>query len=142
MSSRAPIVPEKVVLRFEDIAQRLRDLDLPDVDVVVGIGSGGTVPASLVAFHLQRPLRVLSINYRDDDNRSRRDEPEVLEPFRLTPPGQRVLLVDDVSVSGATLRIAARALAGHEITTLVFKGKGDHVLLPEVGSCVVWPWKP
>jgi hypothetical protein len=32
-------------------------------------------------------------------------------------------------------------LAGHEVTTLVMKGKADYVLFPEVRTCVQWPWK-
>jgi len=129
------------VLDFRDITRRLKALELGGFDIVVGIGSGGIVPASLVAFHLNLPLRLLSINFRDQENRPQRPAPELQASFDPPPPGSRVLLVDDVSVSGATMAEAKRLLSGLEVTTLVFKGRGDHVLLPEVGQCVVWPWK-
>lgn len=136
----------KVALEFPDIARRLQTLTLPEVDLVVGIATGGMVPASLVAYELACSLKVLAINYRDEANRPRREVPELLEPFALpgTLPGDalRILLVDDVSVSGKTLELAKRVLTGHEVTTLVFKGKGDLVVLPEVRSCVAWPWQP
>ena len=129
----------KVSLAFDEIAARLAALDLPDVDLVVGIASGGTVPAGLAAYRLGVPLTLLTINYRDRDNRPRRPTPELLADAPL-PTGRRVLLVDDVSVSGATLDLAKALLAGNEVTTLVLKGRGDHVAFPDVGSCVVWPW--
>jgi hypoxanthine phosphoribosyltransferase len=129
----------KVPIAFDEVVARLAAFDLPPVDLVVGVASGGTVPAGLVAYRLGVPLALLRINYRDGDNRPQRPRPELLSPAPL-PTGRRVLLVDDVSVSGATLDFAKSLLAGNEITTLVLKGRGDHVAFPEVGSCVVWPW--
>ena len=143
---------DKIALSFPDITRRLKALTLPEVDLVVGVATGGTVPASLVAYELARPLRMLAINYRDEDNQPRREAPTLLEPFTLPsdtlppnilpPDPLRILLVDDVSVSGKTLAVAKRVLHGHTLTTLVFKGKGDLVVLPEVASCVIWPWQP
>lgn len=131
----------KVTLTFSEISERLHAADPPDVDVVVGIARGGLVPASLVAHQLRVPLSMMRVNYRDDDNRPRAAEPKLLLPPDLDLGGQRVLLVDDVSVSGATLRFAARFLEGAAyVTTLTLKGKADVVLFPEVRSCVNWPW--
>lgn len=129
----------KVVLDFDEIAARLAALDVPEVDLVVGVATGGTVPAGLLAYRLGVPLTLLRINYRDPDNRPQRPRPELLSPAPL-PSGRRVLLVDDVSVSGATLDVAKALLVANEVTTLVLKGRGDLVAFPEVGSCVVWPW--
>ena len=126
-------------LAFDEIAARLAALDLPAVDLVVGIASGGTVPAGLAAYRLGVPLTLLRINYRDLDNAPQRPKPELLFPADL-PTGRRVLLVDDVSVTGATLDLAKGLLAGNEIATLVLKGRGDFVAFPDVGTCVVWPW--
>jgi uncharacterized protein len=129
----------KVALGFDEIAARLAAFDLPEVDLVVGVARGGTVPAGLLAYRLGVPLTLVRINYRDPDHRPQRPRPELLSPAPL-PTGRRVLLVDDVSVSGATLDVAKALLAGNDVTTLVLKGRGDHVVFPEVGSCVVWPW--
>ena len=53
----------------------------------------------------------------------------------------RILLVDDVSVSGQTLQAARELLMDYEVTTFVLKSKADLVAFPEIGECVVWPWK-
>ena len=132
----------KVALDFLTIRQRLRECALPDVDRVVGIGSGGVVPAALTAFQLARPLSILPINFRAADNRPRYEKPQVLGEIDLPPGEQRLLLVDDVSVSGRTLALAKEILAGHQVTTLVMKGQADIVLFPEIGECVRWPWHP
>ncbi len=131
----------KVMLDFTDIVARLKEQTLPDVDSVVGIATGGTVPASLVAYKLNKPLVLLHINFRAEDNSTRYDQPQLLAiPPELTS-GQHILLVDDVSVTGKTLDFAKSQLGEQCITTLVMKGKGDFVLFPEVASCVKWPWK-
>lgn len=126
-------------LAFEEIAARIAALPLPEVDLVVGVASGGTVPAALAAFRLGVPLATIVLNYRDPANRPQRPRPEALVPPAL-PPGRRVLLVDDVSVSGATLEVARALLADRDVVTLVMKGKGDLVAFPEVATCVAWPW--
>ena len=100
----------KVVLDFADIAARLKTATLPDVDLVVGVATGGVVPASLVAYELMRPLSLISVNYRAEDNTPRRPRPELLEPFELASPRRCVLLVDDVSVAGQPLHAAKHAL--------------------------------
>jgi len=131
---------DKVSLDFKEITQRLKRLELPDVDLVVGIGSGGIVPASLAAYKLDRPLVVFHINYRDSENTPLYPSPQLLAPVELNDV-RRVLLVDDVSVSGKTMDFARGLLGEREVYTLVLKGQADYVLFPEVGACVNWPWK-
>jgi hypothetical protein len=46
-----------------------------------------------------------------------------------------------VSVTGKTLAFARTLLPGHDIRTLVLKGRGDYVVFPEIALCVDWPWK-
>jgi uncharacterized protein len=130
----------KIPLEFAEISRRLRELQLPNVDAVIGISRGGVVPASLVAHQLGVPLHVLRVNYRDDDNKPRSSAPRLLEAFNFDFAGSRLLVVDDVSVTGATLNAARDVLIGSSIITLVCKGKADFVLFPEVASCVIWPW--
>lgn len=131
----------KVRLEFHTISARLRELKLPEVDVVVGIARGGIVPACMVAHQLGVPLVLLHLNYRDDHNRPRHPQPQLLRPTEFDPTGKRVLLVDDVSVTGATLQAAQTYLKGATVTTLTLKGKADLVLFPEIRECVDWPWR-
>ena len=132
-----------VPLSFLEIIGRLRAMELPSTDLVIGIGSGGVVPAALVASQLGAELRVITLNYRDEENIPRYQDPLVTGmPADLDLEGKRILLVDDVSVSGKTINTALQLLKGHQVKTLTMKGKADFVLFPEIKECVRWPWKP
>lgn len=136
---------DKVDLTFSRIAERIRTVPLPPreaVDAVVAIARGGTVPGALIAYRLERPLRLLRLTYRDDANAPAHARPEALSDVPDVR-GQRIVLVDDVSVSGATLRRAGELLGAASTTTVAFKGRpdaADVVLFPDVPRCVRWPW--
>ncbi|MGD9021480.1 MAG: phosphoribosyltransferase, partial [Lysobacterales bacterium] len=124
-----------------EITSRMKAMEFPAADAVVGIQTGGRIPAALLSFHLGLPLYMLPINFRDDDNNPRYEEPRVLGKYKDLPPSaSRVLLVDDVSVSGKTMAKARELLPGFEVTTFVMKGRADLVLFPEIKPCVNWPW--
>ena len=127
-------------LDFAVISAALKQVSLPAIDQVVGIATGGIVPASLLAHQLGRPLHLLQINYRDADNAPRHPAPVLLSGLSL-PLNGTILLVDDVSVSGQTLALARELLKGHDIITLVLKGRADYVLFPDISECVHWPWQ-
>lgn len=131
---------DKISLTFTQIVERIRGIEFPAVDAVVGIANGGTVPACLVAFHLNRPLELLQISYRDPQNRPQYPNPQLLEKPPDSHSGKHVLLVDDVSVSGKTLAFARAQLNAQQVTTFVLKGTADLVAFPEITPCVHWPW--
>lgn len=131
-----------VPVSFTEISNRLRSMSLPDTDLVIGIGSGGIVPASLVAFHLDCELQIITLNYRDETNTPRYENPVILNmPEMPSLKDKRILLVDDVSVSGKTLKEALLHFQGLQIKTLTLKGNADYVIFPEIKDCVQWPWK-
>jgi hypoxanthine phosphoribosyltransferase len=130
-----------VPLSFKEISLRLKQMELPEIDVVIGIGSGGIPPATFVAFHLNAELLVMTLNYRDEKNNPRFDEPKVLFQPEWNLQGKKILLVDDVSVSGKTMETARNQLKEYDVKTLAMKGKADFVLFPEIKDCVKWPWK-
>ncbi len=132
---------DKVTLDFTTISRALKAFPLPDVDHIVGIATGGIVPASLIAHQLNRPLSLIEINYRARDNSPRYPRPVLLSWQPLPVGEQRVLLVDEVSVSGKTMEFAKTFLTDHEVITFALKGKADYVLFPDIESCVNWPWK-
>lgn len=130
-------------LSFHDIARRLEAWRFPErIDGVIGIASGGVVPAALVAQRLGVELKVIALNYRDEANEPRYAEPKLLAPVPVLPGWKRVLLVDDVYVSGKSWH-AARALLPAELEVLPFvmKGKTEFALIRDVDGCVQWPWK-
>ena len=131
----------KVDLSFQEIADAIRAVVLPPFDLVVGVGRGGVVPASLLAFHHNTDLAVVHFNYRDDDNQPRYEAPVLQAPPALPDDIRTMLLVDDVSVTGKTLNAARQLFDGYDVTTLVLKGRADYVLFPDIRSCVNWPWK-
>jgi uncharacterized protein len=131
-------------LALTDISRRLRAFPFPSgIDGVVGIASGGVVPAALVAHHLGVELRVIALNYRDDANVPRHEAPRLLGPAPDVAGWRRILLVDDVWVSGATWQAARAALPVElEVLPWVIKGRVDFALIRDVEGCVQWPWKP
>lgn len=126
---------------FPELIRRLAALQLPPVDLVVGISRGGVIPAALAAQRLSCDLRVMAVRFRDDAHRPERAAPLVTPPA-FDVAGRRVLLVDDVARTGATLRAAAAALAAAAaVRTLVVAGRADYALF-RVDSCIAWPWQP
>ncbi len=130
-----------VYLSMVEIVSRLQKIDLPEIDLIVGIASGGIVPASLLAYKLQKPMQLIHINYRDAHNNPKFAQPQLLENFQLEQAKQRILIVDDVSVTGSTLYFVKDLLKNQQVWTFTMKGKADYVLFPEISSCVNWPWK-
>ena len=130
-------------LAFEDIVARLRAWSFPAaIDGVVGIASGGTVPAALVAQHLGVGLRLIALNFRDEANEPRFAEPRLLAPVPDLGGWRRILLVDDVYVSGSSWRAArARLPSELDVQPFVLKGKVDFALIQDLDGCVAWPWK-
>ena len=125
------------------IAARMAAWKFPaGIDGVVGIASGGVVPAALVAQRLGVGLKVIAMNYRDEANEPRFAAPKLLSEVPDLGTWRRVLLVDDVYVSGKSWHAARAALlATVEVLPFVLKGKVDFALIQDVDGCVQWPWK-
>jgi adenine/guanine phosphoribosyltransferase-like PRPP-binding protein len=129
-------------LSFKDIVDRLARWEFPgDIDGVVGIARGGVVPSALVAQRLGRELKLIAFNYRDDAHEPRLAAPKLLSAVPDLGAWKRVLLVDDVYVSGRSWH-AARALLPPEVEVLPFvlKGRVEFALIRDVDGCVHWPW--
>lgn len=134
---------QKPLLPFPTIAERIKQTPFPpEARQVVGILHGGTVPAALVAWHVGLPLDYLHLHFRKADNEPEHDLPRLLSRVPPVQPGRPILLVDDVSVSGATFRQAAACFPENPIITVALKGRADLVLFPEIQGCVRWPWHP
>ena len=125
-----------VDISFVDIRNALNKFVLPDVDCVIGIAEGGLVPAILAAFKLGCELKTIKINLRDENK-----NPKILQSLKEEIRNKKILLVDDVSVTGKTLEAAKSLFPNNTITTFAMKGKADLVLFPEIKECVNWPWK-
>ncbi|MGE5365051.1 MAG: phosphoribosyltransferase [Bacteroidota bacterium] len=131
-----------VDISYLEIAEAIRKFSFPEIDLVVGIAEGGLVPAALAAYRTGVELRAIKINYRDENNTPRYEEPQLFSPVPSDLNGRTILLVDDVSVTGKTLDRAKALLPGCKIITFALKGKADLVLFKGIKDCVNWPWKP
>ncbi len=131
----------RVALSMDDIMGRLQSFSFPEVDLVVGITSGATFPAKKIADMLNLPVRYIQINFRLPDNTPKYENPQLIKMDTIPSHYTRLLLVDDVSVSGKTLKCAVENLQNFTVYTFVLKGKADYVLFPEINTCVDWPWK-
>jgi len=132
---------DRVALSMDEIMDRLQSFSFPEVDLVVGITSGATYPAKIIADLLNLPVRYIHINFRLPDNTPKYENPQLIKMDTIPSHYARLLLVDDVSVSGKTLKCAVENLQNFTVYTFVLKGKADYVLFPEINTCVDWPWK-
>jgi hypoxanthine phosphoribosyltransferase len=128
-------------ISFRQIQDALSKIELPACELVVGIADGGIVPASIIAYKLSCDLKIVKINYRDSNNLPQYPAPVLSEQVSFAPGIKKILIVDDASVSGMTLDTAKKIFRGSEVKTMVFKGKADYVLFPQIKDCVNWPWK-
>ena len=132
---------DRVALSMDEIMNRLNSFSFPEVDLVVGITSGATFPAKKIANLLNLPVRYIHINFRFPDNSPKYTYPQLIKVEDIPSQHNRILLVDDVSVTGKTLKCAIDNLQKFSVYTFVLKGKADYVLFPEITTCVDWPWK-
>ena len=135
------IMDGKVSLSMEEINHRMLSFVFPAVDLVVGITTGATFLAGKIAEHLNLPVLYIHINFRLPDNTPKFANPQLIKMEHIPPQYKRLLLVDDVSVTGKTLNCAIENLKNFTVFTFVIKGKADYVLFPEISGCIEWPWK-
>lgn len=124
------------------IIDGIKKLDLlkDKFDLVVGISRGGVVPAAIISSYLGLPLEIIKLNFRDDSQKPKFSVPKLLHPVNFDFANKRLLLVDDRSNSGATLKAGKKLLSkAKSIKTLVINGKADYSLSDE--DCFKMPWE-
>ena len=80
-----------------------------DPEVVVGIARAGVIPGAVIASILRTDFYSLKISRRDGDE-TVRDRPEILTAAPTQARGRRVLIVDEITTSGDTMRLALAAV--------------------------------
>lgn len=99
-----------------------------DPEVIVAIGSGGYIPARIIKSFINRPIFAVGISYYGIDNKPN-DVPQKIQWIdeveqKLT--GKRILLIDEVDDTRATLSYCVKELLSHdpaEIAVLVIHNK-------------------
>jgi hypoxanthine phosphoribosyltransferase len=131
---------------FHSIFYSLKKIKIQfNFDIIVGIARGGIIPSSILSFIYEKELFLLWLNLYGEGMPPERahEKPKLIRPFDYDVSGKRVLLVDDLSRSGETIKFAKEILlkkGASEVKSLVLVGKGDYSL-EEFKGCVKFPWK-
>jgi hypoxanthine phosphoribosyltransferase len=115
-------------------------------DLVIGLATAGVMPAATVATMLQADFEAMKVTRRE------RGEvvhafPRVLSPTPVSARGRRVLIVDEITTSGDTLRLALAAVREvgpaqvRTATSFVRSGgyRPDYFAM-ETDALIVFPW--
>lgn len=113
-------------------------------DLVIAIGRGGYVPARVVCdFLLHSLLTSIKIEHWDIAA-CKRQEATVRFPLAVDVHNQKILIIDDVTDTGDTLKAAVdyvRGLGAGEINTGVLQHKITSPVVPDFCADVVQEWK-
>jgi uncharacterized protein len=129
---------EKIKLKFDEIIEKIKKIDFGTIDLVIAIGKGGIVPGGIIASLLNTDFKVIWLNFRDDCHTPKYKEPKLLKKIDFEFRNRKILLVDDVARTGATLN-KAKELLGTDAKTFVVNGRADFSLY-DYKQCVEWPW--
>ena len=96
---------KKIYYTWRDIERQTQEIlrqlqrDTWRPDYVVGLTRGGLVPANLISQYLEVPMETLKVSLRDDASQPESNLWMAEDAFE----GKRILIVDDINDSGATL---------------------------------------
>jgi xanthine phosphoribosyltransferase len=125
---------------FPEIMQRFAEIGIDETfDLIVAIANGGLVPTGILNQRLQLEVKVLRINFKDENQRPRYERPKLLQPVDFDFKDKKILLVDDRIKSGSTIVVAREILKdAREIKTFAVNGNADYALFNE--DCFRFPW--
>ena len=96
---------KKIYYTWQDVENQTQEIlrqlqrDAWRPDYVVGLARGGLVPANLISQYLEIPMECLKVSLRDDTTQPESNLWMAEDAFE----GKRILIVDDINDSGATL---------------------------------------
>ena len=74
---------------FKEVLTRFREIPIPeDFDLLVAIANGGIIPAAPLNLRLNKEVRPLRINLRDECQRPKYDNPKTAGPGLLRREGE------------------------------------------------------
>ena len=110
----------KVYFSYADIHRTIcslhAEIEAFKPDVIVAIGGGGFIPARMLRTILKVPILAVSLELYDDSTNTANEEVKIVQWFDETSGvgqtvrGKRVLIVDEVDDSRATLAACVRTL--------------------------------
>ena len=117
-----------------------------DPEIVIGIARAGVIPGAVVASIMRRDFFSLKITRREG-GRVVRQRPSILSAAPRQARGKRVLIVDEITTSGDTMRLALAAVrevgpAQVRTATSFVRTRGyqpDYFSLT-TDSTLIYPW--
>lgn len=117
-----------------------------DPELVIGIARAGVIPGAVVASILRKDFYALTITRREGGELVR-DRPAVLSAAPMQCRGKRILLVDEITSSGETLRMGLASIRDQDAevvrtATSFVRHRGyqpDYFAL-ETDATIIFPW--
>ena len=108
---------KKIYYSWQDVERQTQEIlrqlqrDAWRPDYVVGLTRGGLVPANLISQYLSIPMECLKVSLRDESGQPESNlwmaedayGYEVVDPMHGSDSRKKILIVDDINDSGATL---------------------------------------
>jgi len=151
-AGRTPGQPSEYLdLTWEMFGELCRALALKvardfDPELVIGIARAGVIPGAVVASILRKDFYALTISRREGGELVR-DRPAVLSAAPMQCRGKRVLLVDEITSSGETLRLGLASIRdkdADEIRTATsfirHRGYQPDYFSLETDATIIFPW--
>lgn len=115
MTSPDPTTQEFIEVDWAMFGELCRALALKvareyDPEIIVGIARAGVIPGAVIASILRLDFYSMKISRRSGEDDDVRERPEVLSAAPREVAGKRVLIVDEITTSGDTLRLALAAV--------------------------------
>jgi len=125
---------------FQEVLDRFSSIQFDETfDLIVAIANGGVVPAGIINQRLLLDIQILKINFKDENQKPRYDEPKLLKPIDFEFKNKKILLVDDRIKSGSTIKLAQELLKEAALVkTFAVNGNADYALYNEM--CFRFPW--
>jgi hypothetical protein len=114
MTSNNPTTQEHLEVDWAMFGELCRALALKvardyNPEIVVGIARAGVIPGAVVASILRLDFYSMKISRKNGDD-TVRERPEIFSAAPRQVAGKRVLIVDEITTSGDTLRLALAAV--------------------------------
>lgn len=128
-------VPDtKYYVTYNSIHKAVKELSVKvrqsgfDPDIIVAIGSGGFIPARIMKTFINRPIFAVGISYYGIDNTHLEVPKKIqwIDEVEQKLKGKKILLIDEVDDTRATLSYCVKELLRHEpaeIAVLVIHNK-------------------
>lgn len=107
---------EKIYISYDEIHETVADLssrifELFDTDVIISISEGGMLPATLLRRDLEVPMYAVFCSLREDKSGYEPQITQWLDEMALSAVrGKRILLVNDICDSGATIELCIKEI--------------------------------